>query len=292
MEDIIFWIWLSFFELNPVEKKILLECFSPEELYRKTKEEIKIKVIKSKKINQFRLNKILEEVSKKEYRIDLDKKVKRLKKENIEVITINDKKYPNYLKTIYDPPILFFIKGNSNLLKNEIVSILGTDNSTEYGRKIAYRLSKRLSSKNITILPLGLNNGIDTYSYIGALENRGKSISVLPCGLNMMYEKESKKIIDRILKNDGLILSEYYLDKKISKEKLIMKNRIVYGLAQKVLVIEAEKESFILNVVSHALDEGRDIYAVPGKINEQTSSGTNELIKEGAYSLLSIEDII
>ena len=153
-------------------------------------------------------------------------------------------------------------------------------------QEVVYELSK----KDICIVS-GFARGIDTYSHIGAIKEKGKTIAVLGSGLDVIYPKENLKLYYEILNSGGLIISEYPLGSKPEKYHFPQRNRIISGLSDGVLVIEAKEKSGTLITVDYALDQGRDVYAIPGNIEKENSYGTNNLIKEGAIPVTRVEDI-
>lgn len=148
-----------------------------------------------------------------------------------------------------------------------------------------------LAKKNFTIVS-GMARGIDSYAHKGALMAKGNTIAVLGSGIDYIYPKENKNLYKNILDNNGLIISEHSLDTKPIPEYFPQRNRIISGLANKILVVEATKNSGSIITASFAIEQGKNVYAVPGNITSNNSSGTNELIKDGAILVCSLEDIL
>lgn len=234
-----------------------------------------------------------------------------MKKNNIDIISINEKKYPKILKEIYDPPISLYIKGNTEILNNKSIAIVGCRDATEYGKKAAKYFSYNLSKKGVNIVS-GLARGIDSYAHIGNVcvqdEKQkeeyklkisiqqdniqyGKTIAVVGNGLDIVYPKENKYLFDKIIETGGAIISEYPLGIKPDKMNFPARNRIVSGISKGIIVIEAKEKSGTLITVDFALDQGRDVYVVPGNINSINSVGTNDLIKQGARLVTHYKDI-
>lgn len=218
------------------------------------------------------------------------------------MISINDKQYPENLKHIYDPPIYLYAKGNYKILKNKNIAIIGCRQSSKYGEMAAKYFGGSLSEIGINIVS-GLARGIDSYSHIGNIEliNKsnnyikkfiGKPIAVVGNGLDIIYPKENVKLEQKILENGGCIISEYPLGTKPCKMNFPARNRIISGLSDGVLVIEAKTKSGTLITVDYALEQGRDVFVIPGNINSKNSIGTNNLIKQGAIPITSINDFI
>ncbi len=270
MEDINYWIWLSFFKLKPIEKIKLLEGFNnkPKDILDMNVNKVS-RIINSNRafesISKFRKEKILLEIieNKKTYSEEkLEEYMKRLKMDNICVVTYIDSKYPVRLLNIYDYPILLYVKGNIDILNNKGFSIVGCRDCTEYGAKISRRISNILSENNLIIIS-GMAKGIDTYAHLGCLDNKRETIAVLGSGINVIYPKENKEIYKRIIDNNGAIISEYCLDMEPRKENFPMRNRIVSGMSDGVIVIEAKKKSGSLITANLGLEQGKEIYSVP-----------------------------
>ena len=214
----------------------------------------------------------------------------KLDKNKIKIIKLGDEKYPENLKHIYSKPQALYVLGNENLLNEISIAIIGCRNCSKYGAQNAYKFGYELAQKGFCIVS-GFARGIDTYAHLGAVKAKGKTIAVLGCGLDVVYPPENKRLYIEILKNGGAIISEYPLGTKPEKHHFPTRNRIISGLSDGVLVIEAKKRSGSMITVEHALDQGKTIYALPGNITSDNSYGTNELIKEGAIPFTRIEDL-
>jgi len=215
---------------------------------------------------------------------------KNLDDNNIIPLTIFDTDYPAKLKDIYDPPYAIYIKGNKIKLNNPLIAVVGSRKSTPYGRWAAYEFAKELTKWDVGIIS-GLALGIDTCGHRGALEENGYTIGVLGCGLDQCYPAANRSLMDKMI-IDGCMISEYPIGMPPLKHNFPARNRIVSGLSDGVIVIEAAEKSGALITVEYALDQGKDIYALPGNINSTQSKGTNKLIRDGARILLEVEDII
>ena len=221
----------------------------------------------------------------------MDNYIKYMEKNNIDLITIYDEIYPSKLKGIYDPPPILYIKGNKEILNEKALSIVGCRDCTKYGEIIARKLAYNLSLHNINIVS-GLAKGIDSFSHIGALKAKGKTIAVVGCGLDIVYPKENIKLFNEIIKSKGAIVSEHVIGTKPISYNFPKRNRIISGLSDGVIVVEAKQKSGTLITTDFALEQGKEIYAVPGNITSPNSYGTNELIKQGAKVVTTIEDIL
>ncbi len=213
-----------------------------------------------------------------------------LQKQKVKIITIDDKEYPEMLKTIYDYPVSLFIKGDEKILNMPAIAIVGCRECSSYGEKVAQYFAYYLSKKHINIIS-GLAKGIDSQSHIGALKAKGRTIGVIGSGLDIVYPKENQYLYDKIIEENGAIISEYPLGVKPEKMNFPARNRIISGMSQGILVVEAKKKSGTLITVDFALEQGRDVYVVPGNIDEINSVGTNDLIKQGARMVTTYKDI-
>lgn len=211
----------------------------------------------------------------------------------IEELLINSENYPENLKNIYDPPSKLYILGNKEILKQKGVAIVGTRKASEYGKKVAFKFAKELSEKGINIIS-GLALGVDTYAHLGTLRpnSLGKTIAVLGSGLDEIYPKQNIDLAKMIIRSGGCIISEYPLGTKPGKLNFPQRNRIISGISNGVVVIEASETSGALITADFALEQGRDVFAVPGNIFSATSEGTNDLIKQGAKIVTKYEDIL
>ena len=281
-----YWIWLSRIEgLGPIKTRQLLDRFkTPEEIWKLSKEEL----MKIKGIGE----KIADNIVDVSYRENLEQYVEYMKKYNIGMITVFDENYPERLKHIYDAPMLLYYKGNKKLLKYScIIGMVGCRECSEYGKQVALSFSNELAKQGVCVIS-GMAKGIDSYSHIGCIQAGGKTIAVLGNGLDQIYPKENTVLYHKILETGGLILSEYVIGTRPNKLNFPARNRIISGLSNGIIVVEAKEKSGTLNTVDFALDQGKDVFVVPGNITSNNSIGTNDLIKQGAKCITSIEDIL
>jgi len=206
-------------------------------------------------------------------------------------ININNEIYPRKLKEIKNPPKKLFLRGNLELLQSNAIAIVGSRECTSYGFYQSYEFGKELSKKGICVIS-GLAQGIDTAAHLGAMHQKGKTIAVLGTGINKIYPKENEILAESIIKNGGLIISEYGLYEERKSENFPKRNRIMSGLSQGILVIEARKKSGTLITARYAKEQGRKVFSLPGDVDVINSSGTNELIKNGAILLTEVKDIL
>ena len=207
------------------------------------------------------------------------------------IIYYNDDTYPEKLRRIYAPPQKLYIIGNDKILNEKGIAIIGCRKPSKYGIEMAYKFAYGLSKRGINVIS-GLARGIDSYSHLGAVHAKGKTIGVLGSGLNNIYPSENKKLCLEIIKNGGAIITEYEPKEKPLAMNFPARNRIISGLSEGILVIEAKQKSGTLITVDHGLDQGKDIFVIPGNITSENSFGTNELIKQGAKLVTNIEEII
>ena len=281
IEEKRYWIWFSLIKgLGIKRKQKLLKIYkTPKKIYELNKEELlKIKGIG---IGTQIVNNILEEKTRK----DVNKHISYMEKNNIDIISIIDKTYPRNLRNIYDPPISLYVKGNKNILNNKAIAIIGCRQASEYGRKAAKYFGYNLSKSGANIIS-GLAKGIDSYSHFGNiyallekmnlqknnnslntdienLNNYGKPIAVVGSGLDIVYPKENENLEEKIVELGGAIISEYPLGTKVQKMHFPARNRIISGMSNGVLVIEAKEKSGTLITVDFALEQGRDVFVVP-----------------------------
>ncbi|MCT6820688.1 MAG: DNA-processing protein DprA [Lactobacillus panisapium] len=208
--------------------------------------------------------------------------VKRIKKQ-CQVISFFDDVYPEQLRQIYRPPLVLFAQGDVNLLQQKIVTIVGSRKATSYSRSVLTKLVPHLVKKG-WVIASGLAKGVDVMAHKAALTSEGKTIAVVGNGLNHFYPLSNYHVQEQIIRR-GLILSEYLPDTPPRPFRFPQRNRILAGIAQKVVVTEAQEKSGSLITANLALQENRDIYAVPGPIDNKLSAGPNKLIAAGAIPI-------
>lgn len=279
-----YWIWLASVEgLGPVKKFALLNKFeTAKRIYNATEKEI-LKV-------DGMSDKIVQNMQKAKDAKLLEKYEKYILKNDIKIINISDDNYPAKLKNIYAPPIIIFAKGDISLLNSKSIAIVGSREPSKYGIYVAEKFSKELSKEGITIVS-GLARGIDTFAHVGALSSFGKTIAVLGSGIDVVYPKENAKYY-REISEKGLIISEYIVGTAPESKNFPQRNRIISGLSDGVLVVEARKNSGTMITTDFALEQGKELYVIPGNITSNLSAGTNNLIKEGAKLVTDVYEIL
>ncbi|MGT2895052.1 DNA-processing protein DprA [Streptococcus entericus] len=219
----------------------------------------------------------------------LDSKTLREEFNRFKSLSIFDTAYPLELKTIYNPPVLLFYQGNLDLLTKPKLAVVGSRKTSEVGTNSIKKIMAELG--NHFVIVSGLARGIDTAAHVAALKNGGATIAVIGCGLDVYYPKENRQLQDYIAKNH-LLLSEYLPGEQPLKFHFPERNRIIAGLSQGVLVAEAKMRSGSLITCERALEEGRDVFAIPGNILDGQSDGCLHLIKEGAKCTTTGLDIL
>jgi DNA processing protein len=205
-------------------------------------------------------------------------------------LTRDDPAYPERLLEIYDPPSVLWIRGDASLLARPGIAIVGTRQPTPYGVGMAEMLSRDLANRGLTILS-GMARGIDTSAHKGALDAGGRTVAVWGTGIDVVYPKENKKLAERIVESGGAIVSEYPLGTFPAPQNFPIRNRILSGISVGVLVIEAGEYSGTRITARCAMEQNRDVYAVPGNVTSKNAWGPNTLIKQGAKLTATWEDV-
>ncbi len=283
MEKLKYWLWISKIKnLGSITiQKLLKKYGSPDKIYNLTKEEL-LEVVGEK---------IAKEILDLKYKENLESELIYLKRNNIELISIMDSRYPKKLQEIYDKPICLYVKGNVEILNSFSIAIIGCRNNTEYGEQMARKIVQDLVQKNVVTVS-GLARGIDSIAHKATVEKSGKTIAVIGSGLDNLYPKENIKLARDIIENGGAIITEYPIGTKPEKMNFPARNRIISGISNGIVVVEAKKKSGTMITVDFALEQGREVFCVPGNVNSKNSEGTNELIKEGASIVTKVQDIL
>lgn len=224
--------------------------------------------------------------------INPEKEWAKVEKAGLQVITLSDRRYPKPLKQIADPPYLLYVKGNEKILQKDCFAIVGSRQPTDYGRRAVPAIAEKIAASGLVIVS-GLAMGIDGLAHRAAVNQKLPTIAVLGGGISdhsIVYE--NKALARDILKHGGAIISEYALDVHGSQLSFPQRNRIISGLAKGVLIVEADAKSGSLITAKHALDQNRDVFAVPGSIFSARSEGPNNLLKMGAKAVSQAEDIL
>ena len=274
--------WLDRAEgLGPIAKRNLIDAFgSGEEVYKAADRHLQY-ILDERK---------LEILKKARYEVEVENSFYELQRMNIQTSYYHENHYPDKLKNIPDPPFCLYYKGDLPKENIPSVAIIGARECSSYGEYIASELGKTLGIQGVQVIS-GMARGIDGVSQWAALESGGVSYGVLGCGVDVCYPKSNKAIYDELLIRGG-ILSTYPPKTKPQAKLFPPRNRIVSGLADVLVVIEARQKSGTSITVEMALEQGREIYAVPGRVTDRLSDGCNKMIKEGANVFLSPEDFM
>lgn len=206
-------------------------------------------------------------------------------------IDFNDYEYPFLLKRITNPPKQLYVEGKKELLNNNIIAVVGSRVHTEYGEKWGEFFCRGLMEYDLNIVS-GMALGIDSVAHRTSIKAGVPTIAVLPCGLNSIYPKENEDLFKEIIREGGVVVSEYEPDVKANSKRFIQRNRIVAGLSMGVLVVEAAYRSGTSITARLARDNGKPVFCIPGSLDNNKSDGTNNLIKEGAILVTEVEDIV
>ncbi len=223
----------------------------------------------------------------------LDYIIHKIDEYKMDVTTFLDKDFPSILNHIYNPPAILFMRGNRALLDKRLnrIALVGARRCSLYGRNVARMLGKELG-KYSAIIVSGGARGIDTHGHEGLLASLGYGIVVMGCGLDIVYPRENTKLFDRILQNNGLLVSEYPPGTPPSAKHFPARNRIISGLSRGVIVVEAKASSGSLITADMAVSEGRDVFVVPCNLLDHTADGNKFLMRNGAFVLTGYEDIV
>ena len=279
MNSNLYWIWLSKIKISAISKKRLMEKYKvPANIWN----------LKEIELNEIVSSSEVKEVLNPKYRQNLEGEWEFIKKYNMQIVNYLHKYYPENLKNIYDMPVVFYAIGNLERLREKSVAIVGARQCSEYGRHVARELAKNIAGNNVNVVS-GLAIGIDSEAHIGAGRN---TIAVLGSGINVIYPNENIGLAKDIVRKGGLIISEYPIGEKPERLNFPNRNRLISGLAEAVIVVEAGERSGSLITADFALEQGKEVYAVPGNITSPTSVGTNQLICDGAVPVVSLKGFI
>jgi DNA processing protein len=216
--------------------------------------------------------------------------MRRTQEAGAAILTPEDAAYPERLREIYDPPAVLWIRGNVDLLARPGIAVVGTRHPTPYGAGMAELLSRDLANRRLVIFS-GMARGVDTAAHKGAIDARGKTVAVWGTGIDVIYPKENKKLAESIVATGGAIVSEYPLGTFPAPQNFPIRNRILSGMSVGVLVIEAAEHSGTRITARCAMEQNRDVYAVPGNVTNKSAWGPNTLIKQGAKLTATWEDV-
>lgn len=222
----------------------------------------------------------------------VDHILEQTEKNGSKIITLADSEYPDLLKQIYDPPVLFWIKGNAEALKQPGVAVVGTRNTSPYGRKMARKFTEDLADQKLCIFS-GLAHGIDSIAHQTALDNNTQTVAVLGSGIDNLYPRENAGLANDIVRSGGAVITEYPLGTNPDAGNFPVRNRIVSGMSLGVLVIESGIKGGSMITADLALDQNREVFALPHPVMSPSGTGCNYLIKRGAAKLVqTVDDIL
>jgi len=233
---------------------------------------------------------VAEAISNWEGTIDLSAELKRIQEFGCRVVTQQDEEYPESLRQIYDPPIVLYVKGQMTPKDKNAVALVGSRQMTSYGSETARKLAYQLAYVGVTVVSGGAR-GIDSSAHQGALAGKGRTIAVLGTGINIIFPAENAPLFERIAAN-GAIITQFPFNRQADKQSFPIRNRIVAGMTLGTVVIEAHLTSGALITANFATEYGRQVFAVPGRVDSPRSKGCHELIKRGAKLCESAEDIL
>lgn len=222
--------------------------------------------------------------------VDLDAELGRIEASGCQVLTQEDEAYPPLLREIYDPPIVLYLRGSLVPRDRNAIAVVGSRQTTSYGGEVARRLGYQLAYTGVTVISGGAR-GIDTAAHQGALAAGGRSIAVLGTGLDIVFPPENRDLFDRIA-SSGAVLTQFPFGRPADKQSFPIRNRIVAGMTLGTVVVEANLSSGAMITAQFAVDHGRQVFAVPGRIDSPRSKGCHDLIKKGAKLCEGIDDVL
>lgn len=234
--------------------------------------------------------KIIQNLVKIRKEVDLEQVWARIEQMGIQVLTWDDEDYPRLLKEIDQPPPVLYVRGSLAMEDEWAVAVVGTRRVTSYGRQVAEEMARAFAASGVTVVS-GLAIGTDTLAHQAALHSGGRTLAVLGSGVDHIYPPSNRRLAEEIIAN-GALLSDYPPGTPPDAANFPPRNRIISGLARVVVVVEAGETSGALITANFALEQGRDIFAVPGSIHAPQSKGTNRLIQQGAAPLLDPQDVL
>jgi DNA processing protein len=269
--------------VGPIRVRQLLECFGEAPA-----------ILKASRQQLLRVHGIGEETAQAianwEKTVDLDGELKRIADFGCRILTQADEDYPELLRQIYDPPIVLYVSGQLTSKDKNAVAMVGSRQTTYYGLEAARKLAYQLAYVGVTVVS-GAARGIDTASHQGALSAKGRTVAVLGTGINIIFPPENRELFERIAAN-GAVITQFPFNRQADKQSFPIRNRIVAGMTLGTVVVEANLTSGALITSHFATEYGRQVFAVPGRIDSPRSKGCHELIKQGAKLCEGAEDIL
>ncbi len=278
--------WLGLYLIpglgNAAFRNLLSEFGSAEAVFRaKTPELLRVRGI-SEPIGRSIVN--------KQFSTDPEAEIKRAEKNCVRIISFADPSYPSLLKEIHSPPMVLYVKGKTMPSNRMRIAVVGSRHPTHYGLKAAETIGFGLAEQRIGVVS-GMAKGIDSAAHHGCLQCKGFTVAVIGTGIDVVYPSSNRALFERICEQ-GTVLSEFPMGSPPEPKNFPIRNRIISGLSRGVVVVEATKKSGSLITASMALDQGREVFAVPGSISSFKSTGTHLLIKQGAKLVENVDDIL
>jgi len=280
----LYWVWLAcrLGVANPDFIRLTLRYDNPYDIYRASAEELST----------------VEGVSARTVRLLSDKRLDEASDiigfcagTNVGILAFSDKQYPNRLRLIPTPPVVLYVRGKLPDMNNNVcIGMVGTRKMSEYGREYAYRIGYELGAAGAVVVS-GMALGVDGVSACGAISGGGKTVAVLGCGIDVVYPREHAKLMNIIAAN-GAVVTEYSPGTPPIGSHFPVRNRIISGMCNGTLVVEADMISGAMITASAAVSQGRQLFAIPGNLGESNSEGTNKLIRDGAIIVIDTEDIL
>ena len=269
-------------KIGPITVRRLLEAFNhrPEAILRASA----VALSKVEGMSSLRVQALLEHGQT----FNLEKEKEAMEKQGASFVSQQSPHYPSLLREIYDPPVGLYWRGKLTLPEMS-VAIVGSRRTTQYGRAVAFRLAKELAERGVCVVS-GMARGIDTEAHRGALAGGGCTVAVLGNGLDRIYPPENLSLYKEILAQ-GAVLSEFPYGRKADRQTFPMRNRIVAGMSQAVIIVESEEKGGSMITAKFAADQGRTVFAVPGRIDQPSAQGCLSLIRDGATLVRSVQDI-
>ncbi len=268
--------------LGPTRSRKLVDHFgSPEAVFRASLTELESTGIQAVSAQSIATGKSME-LGREE--------LARASDAGVAVVSMDDPRYPERLKEIYDPPLVLYVRGDPELLAKPGIAVVGTRHPTPYGSGMAERLACDLAGQGLVIIS-GMARGVDTASHRGAISAKGKTVAVFGTGVDVIYPKENSRLSEQILAFGGALISEFPMASFAAPQNFPIRNRIISGMSVGVLVVEAAEYSGTRITARLALEQNRDVFAVPGNVTNKNSWGPNTLIKQGAKLVATWEDI-
>jgi len=280
----IYWIALGRVrQIGPVLIKRLLQTFkTPEAIFSASRQQL----VQVQDIGSKTADSILQGPDIEFAKLQLE----AMEKRGVRLITYDSDEYPTRLKQIYDPPHILYVMGELRAEDSRAVAVIGSRHASHYGKSMAETVSGQLAAAGVTVVS-GLARGIDSAAHRAAISAGGRTIAVLGCGLDVIYPPENASLYEDISQH-GAVISELPCETPPDGPNFPRRNRIISGLSLGVVIVEAGRKSGALLTAGHALEQNREVFAVPGNITSMTSSGTNALIKQGARLVTSAEDVL